>query len=357
MRHLICAILILLSNLTYGQLVSKEFGRIDLFEDFTAAGESWSLKNTEREVFTISNEIYRMQRLSNTFFSVSMPQEYVEYGSFEVSVKMEVKPDKTNPDASGGIIFMGQNAGNGALALEVNAAQQFRLLILRNGAMHPLFPDTDNGWVFSRDLKKNKSNLFNLRSFDGNYDVYINGEYQQSFINEVYMAGAIGFYINAGSTLEVDFIKISVEEGQYLADNPDQVDPEDIEDETYSQLILMFKNKIDDQQEEISRLQRELSMCKNSLTTDTAARRQNTTLRAENRGLQDRIQKIEAQLTKMQTRLEYLESMKKDIENSQNGDLVIGLTDLLSKEKKKNSELSQKVAELEKEIEMLKKGN
>lgn len=354
MRYLTCVILIIVSNLTYGQLVSVDFNHVVLFDDFTANVNNWNERTSEKEYFRIQDEKYTLKRLSDVFFSVSMPQEHNDYSTYKVSAKIKVEEDKENNKASGGLMFMGQRSGIGAYALEMNARQQFRLLILQNGSLHPLYPERDQGWVYTKDIKKGKSNLVEIRSANGSFDLFINGQYQQSFISDTYPSGAIGFYVNAKSTLEVDFIKIEARSDGIVSENPEEVDPEDIEDETYSQLILIFKTKIDDQQKEIDRIKRELSVCKSSLNIDTTARKQNTDLRRENNELKIRLQKVETSLTKAQTRLEYLESMKKDIENSQNGDLILGLTDLLSKEKKKNDELSKKIATLEGEIKSLK---
>lgn len=357
MKYLPCLILILLSNLTKGQLVTTEFREVDMFDDFTGTTDHWSQRENTRERFAIDQDRYILHRSSESFFSVSMPEPFVNYPSFEVSAKMQLLNDKEHEDAAAGLLFMGQETGTGAYAIEFNSQQKFRILILRNGAMRPLFPDTDDGWIYSRDLKKNRANIITIRCENTNYDIYINGNYQNSFTEPTYTSGGIGFYISPQSTLYVDYIKISTEEKQVKSSDPTDIQPSEITDETYSNLVKIFKDKIDAQTAEINQLQRELTMCKTNLNIDTTARKQNTMLTTENRELRDRVQQLETQLTKSQTQLEYLKSMKEDIEKSENGDLVLGLTDLLSKEKKKNNELQSRIEELETEIRELKSGN
>ena len=80
-------------------------------------------------------------------------------------------------------------------------------------------------------------------------------------------------------------------------------------------------------------------------------------LESDNRVLLSRLDSTTRELQKGKRRLEYLESIKEDIENGDDGDLVLSLTSILSDVKKDNKALKEQLRTTQEESSALKKEN
>ena len=93
------------------------------------------------------------------------------------------------------------------------------------------------------------------------------------------------------------------------------------------------------------------------LTYDTTLLTKSTRLESENRILNKTLDSTSFALRKANKRLKYLESMKQDIEQGSNGDLVLNLTSILTGIKRENQTLKITTEELAKSNAQLKKDN
>ena len=344
MRYFSLLILLSLSKFTSGQLVFTKFDNVVLHDDFSYVSNRWEQKNTSAESFITSENAYVLKRLKNSYFAISVPKLADQYESFELitTVKLEGIGDNRNPSA--GVVLKAQETGDGAVILEIDRKRQYRIRIMTEGKLTTLFGSDNDGWSKSKFLNAGGPNEIKIRTSGNQYDVYFNKRFERTFIESSFDAGKIGLYAGPLSSLSCDDITLRAnapKELKSVATGGDQ---------TYTELALVFKTKIDKQQQEIDQLSTDLLECRSNLTMDTTAISQNKILREENETMKRQLVKLETEMETAKNRLSYLESMKADIEANTNGDLILNLTELLAREKSQNDALRKKVTELEEKL-------
>jgi hypothetical protein len=128
-------------------------------------------------------------------------------------------------------------------------------------------------------------------------------------------------------------------------------------DSDFQEVIMIFKTKIDQQQVEISTLQKDLDRCKSMLNYDTSLVSRSATLEYNNKILSEKLDSTTKIVTRNKKRLEYLESLKEDVENGSNGDLVLNLTSILADVKNENQRLKAENRTTKEQKEQVKKDN
>lgn len=361
MKYLSLILLLFLSKFTNGQnspRVYTTFQNVVLFDDFSNVTNRWSQKNTSSEKFLLADSKYRIERIKNSYFSISLANDVDDLADFELTTTIEIEKNKENKYASGGIVLKAQRDGSGALIFEINNRKQFRFQLLKNGVLTPLFADKNDGWLKSKHLNKGGVNEIKIATKNSEFDVYINSKFERSIVEATFVKGRVGYYAAAQSAMSTSLFIVKMNGALIAMDKKEEKeqDPKEIDD-TYTELVKVFKAKIDKQQADIERLNEELNMCKSSLTIDTTSANKVKTLTKENNELTTKLKDLEEALNKDKKRLAYLESMKEDIESQTNGDLILHLTKLLSDQKEENRKLEAEKTELLKEINQLRRGN
>ena len=347
MKYLSLLFLLVLSKFTSGQHVFTKFEKVVMYDDFSYVSNRWEQKNSATESFIISNDLYTIKRLKDTYFAISLPNEEEEYANFELVTSLKVEPVSDAKSATGGVVIKAQRSGDGAIIVEINDKREFRIIVMENGKMQPLFSDNSNGWQKSKFLNNSTFNEIKVVTAGNEFDLYFNKRYQRSFIETSYESGRMGYYAGPLSALSCNYLIIRANETQKANSSSEGTESED---QTYTELALVFKTKIDKQRKEIDMLTEKLNICQSSLSIDTTAVQENKTLKSENRDLNRRVSELEAKVDNAKDRLAYLESMKEDIENNTNGDVILNLTELLSREKAKNENLVNENQKLQKEL-------
>jgi len=320
----------------------------------------WDQKNSSAERLIISDNKYRVERIKASYFTVSLAKDVPALSDFEIITSIELEKNKANKMASGGLILKAQQSGNGAIILEINAKRQYRFRVMKNGVLNSLFTDKNDGWIKSINLRKKGVNEIRISTKGNEYDLYINNVFERSLIETAFKAGRVGFYADGQSTItaHVFILKINGKlEAVKVDKKEDKPIESDTKDDTYTQLVKVFKDKIDKQQAQIARLNEDLNVCKANLTLDTSSASTVKVLTKENKKQVDRIEMLEREKEEMQKRLSYLESMKEDIESQTNGDIILHLTKLLSDQKEENNILKKEKLELQKEVSELRRRN
>lgn len=363
MKYLGLIWLIFLSQFTNGQNARRVFTtyqNVAVFDDFSYVTDRWDQKKTGSESLIISENVYTIQRIKDSYFTVSLARDIPALSDYEMIASIEVERDKSNKEASGGLIFNAQSSGNGALILEINNKKQFRISVLNNGHKTAMFGDKNGGWQKSKYLNKKGINEIRLVTQGNEYDLYFNDVYERSFIQTSFSSGKVGFFADARSTMlaRLFIIKINGQLDETPAKKKEEVsETTSGGDDTYVELVKVFRDKIDKQQAEIAKLTEDLNICKANLSIDTASVSKVKVLKEENIKLKEDLKKLESDVEQAKKRLAYLESMKEDIESQTNGDLIIHLTELLAKEKEKNKKLTAEKQELQKEVGELRRRN
>ncbi len=351
-----------MSKFTSGQnspRVFATFENVAVFDDFSYITSRWEQKNSSNERFIISDQKYSIQRIKDSYFSITLAKDVVGLKDFELITSIEVEKSKSNKKASGGIVLKAQKTGTGAFILEINAKKQYRFRILKNGVMTSLFADKNDGWMKSSNLRTKGLNEIRVATSGNEYDVYFNNQFERSIIETSFKEGRVGFFVNAKSSMvaRLFIVKINGELKDASGAKEEEVEAEEATDDTYTELVKVFRTKIDKQRAEINQLSEDLNICKANLSIDTASAGKVKILTKENIELKSEKDRLEMEMQEAQKRLTYLESLKEDIESQVDGDIIIHLTELLSKEKAKSKKLIAEKKELQQEVYELRHRN
>ena len=125
----------------------------------------------------------------------------------------------------------------------------------------------------------------------------------------------------------------------------------------FQEVILIFKTKIDNQQAIIKKLKKQVDKYRSMLNYDTTIIARVSLLEVENKTLSYKLDSTTRVLNQNQKRLVYLESIKDDVENGSNGDLVLNLTSILADLKRENKLLKKNQVDYSNIKKQLKEDN
>lgn len=341
-----------------GQNVFTTFPDTVVYDNFETESGSFTQKYNTFELSTIEKGLYRLKRLSSENQSISYFKHSEPFNSYEISTTLELV--KSKPSPSGGLVLHGQSTVVGGLFIEFNNDRHFRAYKLTRLGTRLLSGSSEtDGWIKTKCLNKGGKNKITAKVKDGYVDLYFNDDYTYTLFDVEFDNGKIGILANASSEIIAHDFLILKEKGLIekviKGDGDDNDDNEG--DPAFQEVILIFKTKIDQQQEKITKLQDELDQCKSMLNYDTTLVNSARELEANNKLLSHKLDSTTKMLEVNKKRLEYLESMKEDIENGSNGDLVLSLTEILTGIKKENKTLKESFELKTVENSQLKKDN
>ena len=119
-------------------------------------------------------------------------------------------------ESSVGIIFLAQKRGKGGFIFELNKKKKFRIKELGTGAF--ITKEGVNGWLKSKIIAfPERDNTIEIKGFRGKFDIYINGNYLYSFLNNSYEKGNFGAYIGPNAEAKIFYYNV------YKLDIPGEV--------------------------------------------------------------------------------------------------------------------------------------
>lgn len=354
MRYFLWLVFLLVSNYGNSQQVSRTFDKTLVQEEFESASNGWDSRFTAIELLAIQNDALLLKRLSSSGISTAFRQEFPVISKAEIITSFKISQ---NGPSSGGIVLWANPSGSQALLIEINEKGRFRIKKITPNQTEIISKSKKDGWIKPRGFRKDQFNIWTVKADNGIFDIYMNGKFQQTFSDQQVAAGRIGFFVGGSSSIEVDFLRINgAKDDTYYETELNQNSLEKAD------VLQIFRDKVESQQKEIQKLQQDLAYCKSMSGIDTSAQKANKELTTKNQELGKQIIALEQEMERMKKRLAYLESMKEDLEKSQNGDMIVNLTNLLAKEKKEHTETkgllikeTEKNKELQKELESLKK--
>ena len=357
MRFLSFLLIISLSHFTRGQNVFTAFENKLIDEDFSESSPHFSQKYTTSEINVVTNGAYKIKRISEDGNSVAFLKQENPISTYELKLSLEIEKSK-NKQASGGLILHAQSETDGGIFIELKAKKMFRAYKLSGNQMRLLSGSPANdGWISSSYLT-NKQNTIKVRVAKNYFDIYFNNSYTYTIYDTQFNNGNIGIFASSNTAILVDDFKLSVPVSELGLPLEQSSNTKSVNtDPAFEDVILIFKTKIDKQQAEIKDLKRDINKCKSMLTYDTTLLTKSTRLESENRVLNKTLDSTSFALRKANKRLKYLESMKQDIEQGSNGDLVLNLTSILTGIKRENQTLKITTEELAKSNAQLKKDN
>jgi hypothetical protein len=250
--------LISVINVT-GQQINKEFSFSLFKEDFDNTQNNWPQTFTSENLILLQNGYYRTERKNSEsgYFIFNETQD--QYENFKVTVNFAF--DGTNKSESAGLVLMAQADGNSSLLIEVNKKRQYRVMCASVGSLKPISPGKDGWNKFSSGFSKSACRI-DVYTYQRVYDLFINGNFVQSFTEIELSKGRIGLFIGANSKVNFDNLYVSGEPGfQDLVDGKkNQIS----EEATLTGIIVLLKEKINWNEKMIDELNLKLKVCNQS---------------------------------------------------------------------------------------------
>lgn len=324
-------------------VVIERFDRLFLSENFDSSSNYWTTVSNSENLILVQDGEYIIQRKAPTSSYAVIGNFKNNLTSFRLVTSLKLQKANTN-DASLGIIFMAQSGGQGGFVFEINKLQQYRLRQINNGVYRYITGDVKtSGWIKSTILKSiGLPNLFEVRTAEKNYDIYLNNVLIISFSEISYKSGDIGYIVGPGSKGSIDFLYLftnqkgnDIENANTSTDDNSATQPDND--------IMALAESIIGLKTQINKLTEENEDLKQIISSMKTAEKENSNSKAES---DKNIKKLEVQIRKNQSSYDSLLKVNEDltkykelVKGNDNGDIVINLSKSLKAEKLKNEEL------------------
>jgi len=361
---LIISLLLLKLSVSMGQtgpilkpLISEKFEKVYMSENFDSTSAAWSTLASNDNLFLMQGGEYILNRKSNVSPFAVMGNLNTSLSGFRIITSLKLIKTAT-PEGSIGIIFMAQKGGQGGFIFEVNANQQYRLRQI-NGTTYKYLTGTakDGGWIKTLNVKSiNLSNLVDIRTFNKDYDIYLNGKHVFSFNEIIYKSGDIGLLIGPACKGSVDYIHLFTNE---IAKEEIQSDKSAINNPENDMLVLTESiinlktqlNKINSENEDLKAIIEDYKVANEEAKKATADSKQTI------KSLDFEINKLELKLDTINKINAELLKYKELVQGNDSGDLVISLSKSLKNEKLKNDELVKEIKALKDSLNSISKNH
>lgn len=362
MRYFVLLIVVAMSLFTSGQRIDKTFDTPISSDDFSDATSDWPQRYTSSELLVIQGGVYKARNNKKTINVIS-PSKSGPYEHFQYSCKVNIRPQE-GIEGTAGVAFMIEEAKNSAIFIEINNRKHYRIRIRSNNRDNMISGGNgDVGWKKSSKLKKKAPNEIKIRCFDGVVDVYLNGHFVSSFTSIMAKRGDIGLVLGATTEAQFDDINIlglglwdpdhPVDSSIAYAypqntDNYSNISGDEGSDDVLTAMASAFKKTIDAQNEEIKSLKQEVNKLESELNNQTGSPEELKMFEAENQRLREKLAEANTRITALQSENEQLKSVQSLITaESENEDLVLELTRIISKLKKENAALKKQISDKE----------
>jgi len=330
--------------------VSERFDKLFLSENFDSSGTYWTTLSNSENLILVQDGEYIMQRKAPASPFAVIGSFKNNLTSFRLVTSLKLQKANTD-DGSLGIIFMAQAGGQGGFIFEINKLQQYRLRQISSGIYRYLTGDAKTGgWIKSTVLKPiGLPNLFEVRTAEKNYDLYLNNVLIISFSEIAYKSGDIGYIVGPASKGSIDFLYLFTNQKGNDGEIPNSTVSEN-GDSSPDNDIMALAESIIGLKTQINRLTEENEDLKQIISSMKSAEKDNASSKAE---ADKSIKKLESQIKKNQASFdsllkvnEELYKYKELVKGNDNGDIVINLSKSLKAEKLKNEALIKQNQEL-----------
>ncbi|MEY3983637.1 MAG: hypothetical protein RL160_1196 [Bacteroidota bacterium] len=348
--------LLLLSLLQFSvlgaQQVTKDFPKLQWDEDFNLVSEKWPQTYNSDNFFLVQNGSYDMQRTNLKTGTFVFPAEDKTFGYFEVRCRLAFK-EGTGSQAVAGLVFQAQADGSGALVVEVNDKYQYRVRrMTRDGAVNLTGGGENDGWIKAKRMLHKDANTIVVKTYEKVYDLYLNDQYAITFTEIELSQGKIGFYVGPGTKVSAEYVKVMGDENFIMVSSDVQNQAE--ESLTFQQIIVRLKESINKKDKRIAELEAENRRLSSGRGNDTLTQRKLQEADKRNFELVRQIDKYRVDLEASKSRVNELEQFRSQIRDNENGDIVINLTNINTRQKQQLEKLEQLKRQMESESAEIK---
>jgi len=321
--HKFLVILLLFPSVSISQRVNERFELMLFSENFDAPSDKWTTTADNENLFVVQDGEYILQRKN-------AQKPFVIFA--------EIGQEITNCRMSGGFL------------LEINKKREYRIRQITSGTYLPLTGNSKNeGWTKSTAINEpGQSNIVEIRTSNGTYDLYINEAYQTSFYEPAYKSGKIALIIGPDTRTRFDFLYVFGKGGSgdssSKAESPREPDTANgSEVIRLAESIIQLRTQINELKRDNDELKRNISALRSSENEKKAELK---SVEEEIKLMQDQISSKDAEIAKLTAERDELAKFKEMAGGNESGDVVITLSKALKAEKEKNIKLEEELRNL-----------
>jgi len=360
--------LFLLFNIqSFSQLIKEQFPNPEFIDDFDADKQNWPLFTNADNLFVIQNGEYILNRKNKSTQYAALTEWENQLESFAVNVNLKlVKAEDDNCNI--GIIIMAQAKGGG-FVIEMNRNRQYRVKQLI-GASYQFISgnEINSGWVKSQDIKPvGQYNAIEVKCFNKNYDVYINGVYQISFSEKNYTYGRMGIIIGPNTNGLADYFYVysikkttkkdepAVKGNDKNGDAPSALDPSTDMVSILSETVVRLKTQINKLTKENDELRRQIATS-DAPPTPSKSNKDTAKMVSEKvvKILQDQVEASNAVNDSLKRVIYTYRKIEEALNGNENSDIIIALTNTMKNEKVQNDIINKNLESLNKNNKVIK---
>lgn len=340
MKHFIGLLALLLFFYpAHTQQVTKEFNRLLLDEDFMSLAGKWEQQsNADNSFIGVSQGFQTWRRNPKSGFFI-FSTKTKEYSVFEVSAHL-IFNAKGGKNQSAGVVIQAQQDMSGAILIEVNKKRQYRIMRAVNNRLIAISGEGE-GWVKKKGAVSNSENQIMVRTYDKIYDLYINGEFVTSFTEIEFSRGQIGLYVGPASNVIFNRLVVKTDDDHVGDDGPKNGTID--EEKTLSQVIVKLKETINKKDKRILELENEVRSISGRGVADSVLIRQKNDAESRLISCNRELETLKSENYILKTKLTELEEFKRLIVQSENGDIIINLSNLSANQKKQIESLQSEL--------------
>lgn len=324
-------------------------------QTFDSTAKEWLILANSDNLLLMQEGEYILQRKSKLSPFAIIGDFEKPFTSFRLVTSLKLVKS-SDAEGSIGCIFMAQEGGKGGFIFEINQKQEYRLRQITSGGYEYLTGNAkDGGWSKTNLLKPpNMANLFEIRTYDKKYDLYLNNNILLSFSEIAYNTGNLGFIIGPGSMGKIDFVYI------FTNDRNLMLSPEEISGNTQNSSendLIALAESVIELKSQINKLQDENADLLERMDSFKGMESEQLKVKA---GYEVKIAQLEKKLKQKGASFDSLllinadlNKYKEMVKGNESGDVVISLSKNLKSEKLRADELSRQNKALKDSIDIL----
>ncbi|MBU6324947.1 MAG: hypothetical protein KJS92_05610 [Bacteroidetes bacterium] len=334
------------------QQVTKDFPKLQWDEDFNLANEKWPQTYNSDNFFLVQNGSFDMQRTNTKTGTFVFPSEDKTFGYFEVRSRLVFR-EGPGTQRVAGLVIQAQADGSGALVIELNDKYQYRVRrMTRDGSVNLTGGGENEGWIKAKRFLNKDGNTIVVKTYEKVYDLYLNDQYAITFTEIELSQGKIGFYVGPGTKVSAEYVKVMGDENFTMVSS--DVQNQAAESLTLQQIIVRLKETINKKDKRIAELEAEVRRLGSGRGNDTLTQRKLQEADKRNFELVRQIDKYRTDLDATKAKTAELEQFRNQIRENENGDIVINLTNINTRQRQQLEKLEQVKRQLESESTELK---
>ena len=168
---------ILLTNGVAQQILTTDYNKAIIHEDFSTEGDFFPIITTADNYFILDKGDYLLSR-NNEESEYAIIANNSSVNNFILKTSVRIGPSN-NKKASVGIIIKAQQDGKGAIIFEINKKGEYRIKQLIGSTYKTLSGSSKHeGWVKDKTINGvDEHNFVEIRTENNIYDIYVNSNY------------------------------------------------------------------------------------------------------------------------------------------------------------------------------------